>query len=174
MNVCTIVAKNYVAFARVLASSLREYHSDATLTVLMLDDYEGFIDPADEPFELLSYRNVTGLPFSEMADRYTILELSTAVKPWLLQTLLDRDGVDHAMYLDPDIQIVGELTEIRDLAVEHSIVLTPLMLSPIPRDGLYPQEQSILMAGAYNLGFIALGADEHGRSLLDWWKERLE
>ena len=174
MNVCTIVAKNYVAFARVLASSLREYHSDATLTVLMLDDYEGFIDPADEPFELLSYRNVTGLPFSEMADRYTILELSTAVKPWLLQTLLDRDGVDHAMYLDPDIQIVGELTEIRDLAVEHSIVLTPHMLSPIPRDGLYPQEQSILMAGAYNLGFIALGADEHGRSLLDWWKERLE
>lgn len=175
MNVCTIVAKNYVAFARVLASSLREHHPDSTLSVLVLDDHEGFIDPANEPFELIKCAELDGLPFAEMADRYSILELSTAVKPWLLQTLLDRNGgTDHVVYLDPDIQVVGSLDHIRSLAVEHGIVLTPHMLSPIPRDGLYPQEQSILMAGAYNLGFIALGAGEDASSLLDWWKERLE
>lgn len=174
MNVCTIVAKNYVAFARVLATTLREHHPDATLTVLVLDDHEGYIDPGQEPFELLTPADVDDLPFDEMAGRYTILELSTAVKPWLLRSLLAREGADHVMYLDPDIQVVGPLTGIRTLAVEHQVVLTPHMLSPIPRDGRHPQEQSILIAGAYNLGFIALGSGDDAIRLLDWWKERLE
>jgi len=174
MNVCTIVAKNYVAFARVLAASLREHHPDSTLTVLMLDDYEGFVDPTEEQFELLTTGEITDLPFAEMADRYTILELSTAVKPWLLKHLLSREGADHAVYLDPDIQVVGPMDHIREAAVEHQVVLTPHMLSPIPRDGMFPREQSILISGAYNLGFIALGAEATAIDLLDWWSERLE
>jgi len=34
------------------------------------------------------------------------MELSTAVKPWLLRTLLARPGVDAVSYLDPDIQVL--------------------------------------------------------------------
>ncbi|MEI2703302.1 MAG: glycosyltransferase [Baekduia sp.] len=174
MNVCTIVAKNYVAFARVLATSLREQHPDSTLTVLVLDDYDGFIDPDAEPFELITPFEIGCEAFPEMADRYSVLELSTAVKPWLLETLLDRDGYDHAIYLDPDIQVVGSLDPIAEAAERHGVALTPHTLSPIPRDGRYPQEQSLLVAGAYNLGFIALGDRPAARELLEWWQHRLE
>ena len=174
MNVCTIIAKNYTAFARVLGASLREHHLDATLTVLVLDDFDGYLDTADEPFEVLTPQDIGCAAFDLMVDRYTLLELSTAVKPWLLRTLLQREGVDHAIYLDPDIHVVGALDSIAELAAQNDIVVTPHTMSPIPRDGLYPQEQSLLIAGAYNLGFIALGTGLAAHAMLDWWQERLE
>lgn len=174
VNVCTIIARNYVAHARVLANSFREIHPDGTCTVLVIDDPSGFIDPAEEPFELLTIGEI-GLPDPEqMAASYDVMELSTAVKPWLLKTLLARPGVDSVMYLDPDIKIFAPLDEIVERAVEHSVVLTPHFTDPLPRDGLKPSEEDILIAGSYNLGFIALGAGKTAGELLDWWAERLE
>ena len=47
-----------------------------------------------------------------MAAIYDVMELSTAVKPWLLRHLLERPGVDSVTYLDPDIQVFDSLDEI--------------------------------------------------------------
>jgi glycosyltransferase involved in cell wall biosynthesis/SAM-dependent methyltransferase len=174
MNICTIIARNYLAFARVLASSFRLIHPDGTCTVLVIDDPSGFINPAEEPFELLTIEEI-GLPDPErMAASYDVMELSTAVKPWLLKTLLARPGVDSVMYLDPDIKIFAPLDEIVERAVEHNVVLTPHFTAPLPRDGRKPSEEDILIAGSYNLGFIGLGASRTASELLDWWAERLE
>jgi hypothetical protein len=172
VNVCTIVAKNYLAHARVLALSLREQHPDSELTVLVLDGVDGYADPAQEPYRLLGPQDIDCEPFEQMVAAYSVIELSTAVKPWLLRKLLTEQ--DHAVYLDPDIRVVSPLDEIRALAVQHGIVLTPHNLTPIPRDGRYPSEESILIAGAYNLGFIGLGRSRAADELLDWWSERLE
>jgi glycosyltransferase involved in cell wall biosynthesis/SAM-dependent methyltransferase len=174
MNICTIIARNYLAFARVLATSFRQIHPDGTCTVLVIDDPSGFIDPAEEPFELLTIEEI-GLPDAEqMAASYDVMELSTAVKPWLLKTLLARPGVDSVMYLDPDIKVFAPLDEIVERAVEHNVVLTPHFTAPLPRDGRKPSEEDILIAGSYNLGFIGLGDSRTASELLDWWAERLE
>ena len=69
-----------------------------------------------------------------MAMIYDITELSTAVKPWLLRTLLDR-GLTDVTYVDPDVQVFAPLDDISELAREHSIVLVPHTTQPIPRDG---------------------------------------
>lgn len=174
MNICTIIAKNYVAFARVLAESFKEAHPDGKCSVLVIDDPSGFIDPAAEPFELLTIDQI-GLPDPErMAAWYDVMELSTAVKPWLLRTLLERPGYDHVAYLDPDIRVFAPLEEIQRRVAEHDIVLTPHFDKPLPRDGRKPAEEDILIAGTYNLGFIALRAGQTAEELLDWWSERLE
>jgi glycosyltransferase involved in cell wall biosynthesis/SAM-dependent methyltransferase len=174
VNICTIIARNYVAHARVLAESFREHHPEGTCSVLVIDDPKGFIDPQDEPFELLTIDEI-GLPdAARMAASYDVMELSTAVKPWLLRHLLDRPGVDSVAYLDPDIQVFASLEEIFHRAREHDVVLTPHFTSPLPRDGGKPSEEDILVAGSYNLGFIALGTGDTARALLDWWSERLE
>ena len=174
MNICTIVARNYVAHARVLAKSFLEIHPEGTCSVLVIDDPSGFIDPAEERFELLTIDQI-GLPDMErMTASYDVMELSTAVKPWLLQTLLRRPGVDTVMYLDPDIQIFAPLEEIVERARGDNVVLTPHFTTPLPRDGLKPSEEDILIAGSYNLGFIGLGASETADELLAWWAERLE
>jgi glycosyltransferase involved in cell wall biosynthesis len=174
VNICTIIARNYVAHARVLAESFRATHPDGACSVLVIDDPAGFIDPAEEPFEILTIDQI-GLPDPErMAASYDVLELSTAVKPWLLRHLLRRPGVDSILYLDPDIRVFSSLEEIAGRARRHDVVLTPHFNAPHPRDGRKPSEEDILLAGTYNLGFIALGAGKTADSLLDWWSERLE
>jgi glycosyltransferase involved in cell wall biosynthesis len=174
VNICTIIARNYVAHARVLAESFREHHPEGTSSVLVIDDPTGFIDPQDEPFELLTIDEI-GLPdAARMAASYDVMELSTAVKPWVLRHLLDRPGVDSVAYLDPDIQVFASLEEIFRRAREHDVVLTPHFTTPLPRDGAKPSEEDILVAGSYNLGFIALGSGGTASALLDWWSERLE
>lgn len=174
MNICTIIARNYAAHARVLAESFREIHPDGTCSVLVIDDPSGYIDPAGEPFELVTIEEI-GLPDAErMAASYDVMEFSTAVKPWLLRHLLHRPGVDAVAYLDPDIRIFSSIEEIDRRAREHGVVLTPHFTSPLPRDNRKPGEEDILIAGTYNLGFIGLGVGETADALLDWWSERLE
>jgi glycosyltransferase involved in cell wall biosynthesis len=174
VNICTIIARNYLAQARILAESFKRVHPDGTCTVLVIDDPTDYIDPANEQFELLTIDQI-GLPDVErMAAFYDVMELSTAVKPWLLRTLLARPGVDSVSYLDPDIQVFSSLAKIEEEATRHGIVLTPHFTAPLPRDGEKPSEEDILMSGSYNLGFIGLGAGATADALLDWWSERLE
>jgi glycosyltransferase involved in cell wall biosynthesis len=175
LNICTIIARNYAAHARVLARSFAATHPDGHCSVLVIDEPDGYLDPATEPFELIRLEEI-GLPDAErMAAFYSLLELSTAVKPWLLRHLLDRDGVDTVTYLDPDIRVEDSLEEVDRRAREHGAVLTPHLTAPLPRDGRKPSEAEIMVAGSFNLGFIALGADgEIADPLLDWWSKRLE
>jgi glycosyltransferase involved in cell wall biosynthesis len=174
MNICTIIARNYAAHARVLANSFREFHPEGTCSVLVIDDPTGYLDSAEEPFELVTIDEI-GLPdAARMAATYDVMELSTAVKPWLMRHLLERPEVDSVAYLDPDIQVFAPLDEIFSRTREHDVVLTPHFTTPLPRDGRKPSEEDILIAGSYNLGFIALGDGETAHALLDWWSERLE
>ena len=174
LNICTIIARNYVAFARVLAESFKASHPDGNVSVLVIDDPTGFIDPAKEPFELLTIDQI-GLPDAErMAAWYDVMELSTAVKPWLLRALLERPGYDSVVYLDPDIRIFKPLEKIEKGLGSHDVVLTPHFDKPLPRDGRKPAEEDILIAGSYNLGFIGLRGGKTADELLDWWSERLE
>jgi glycosyltransferase involved in cell wall biosynthesis/SAM-dependent methyltransferase len=171
MNACTIIAKNYLPQARVLAKSFRRHHPDGRFVVLVLDEIEGWFDRSQEPFETLTAAELDLPEFGPMASAYDVLEMSTAVKPWLLRQLLADD--DHVVYLDPDIQIFGSCAEVAELARTHSMVLTPHNVAPMPRDGLRPTEGDILIAGAYNLGFLGLGRGEATDEFLGWWSERL-
>ncbi len=93
-----------------------------------------------------------------MAALYSVLELSTAVKPWLLRHLLNERGVERITYLDPDIEVRDSLEEVDALLREHHLVLNPHLTSPMPRDGAKPSESDILIAGSFNLGFVGLAA----------------
>ena len=174
MDACTIIAKNYVAFARVLAASYLEQHPQSRFHVLIIDDHEDHIDPAAERFEVVSVDELGIDGFDEMAGLYDVLELSTAVKPWLMRHLLARAGDGGGvLYLDPDMRLYQPLTELFAQVRAHDVVLCPHNLEPMPRDGRRPTEQDILIAGVYNLGFLGLRAGEPAERMLDWWSERL-
>ena len=173
MDVCTIIAKNYLAAARVLANSLREHHPDSRCHVLVIDGVEGYFDPAEEPFELVLPEALELPDFERMAGIYEVLELATAVKPWLLRTLLE-DADEGVVYLDPDVRLYAPITDVFEAVREHGLVLNPHNTDPMPRDNRMPSEQDILLAGTYNLGFIGLGGSGFSDAFLDWWSERLE
>jgi glycosyltransferase involved in cell wall biosynthesis/SAM-dependent methyltransferase len=173
MDFCTIVARNYVAFARVLARSIAEQRPGARCFVLTVDDPAGYVDGGNEPFELVTTGEIGLDRFDRMAAMYDVLELSTAVKPWLMRHLMEERGCDRLAYLDPDIRLYDPLDDIDALLGANSVVVTPHFTEPVPRDGMKPSEQDILTSGSYNLGFLGLAHGEESALLLDWWSERL-
>lgn len=172
--VCTIIAKNYMALARTLGASLHAHHPTVDFHILV-------IDPAEDPFNFEQPKATIWGPtqvmpaetFWPLTALYDITELSTAIKPFLLENLLDQ-GYDKVFYFDPDIQIIQPLQALFEELDDTTMVLTPHLLAPIPFDGKEPTEISILQAGAYNLGFIGISNREVTRSFLRWWQERLK
>lgn len=168
-EVCTIAARNYLPFVRVLADSVQK-HGDR-LSVFFTDDPDG-MGGGELSYCVLTSDDL-GIDRSEylrMAAMYDVTELATAVKPWVLSALRRR-GAEAAIYLDPDIAVFAPLADLSDLARRHGIVLTPHAPNGLPRDDKFPEERSILAAGIYNLGFLAVGAS--GDRFLEWWRERL-
>jgi hypothetical protein len=172
VRICTIIAKNYVSQARVLAESFRAATPGGECSVLVIDEVDGYLDASREPFELIRPADLDLPEFELMAGWYDVLELSTAVKPWLLRHLLDR-GEQTVTYLDPDIQVFRSLEPVAELAAASDLVLIPHNLEPLPDDGRKPSQDDILLAGAFNLGFASVGAGDGSRRLLDWWCDRL-
>ncbi len=169
MIACTVIARNYLAQARVLTRSFLDHHPDGSVRVLVLDDPEHEIG-SGEDFRVLSPSDV--LPpdeFARMATAYGIVELATAVKPALLRHLLSEAPV--VAYFDPDIQIFAPLNDVFDAAAEHGIALTPHSTSPLPREGDGTSTEDVILdAGVFNLGFIAMGQCTEA---VDWWDSRL-
>jgi glycosyltransferase involved in cell wall biosynthesis/SAM-dependent methyltransferase len=169
---CTIVARNYLPAARVLAKSFREHHPGAGFEVLVVDDLSCEVDESREPFGVLRLGDI-GIEPDEalrMAAIYDVMELCTAVKPWLLRRLLD-DGASVVIYLDPDIKVYAPLEEAITGAERAGIALTPHAIRPMPRDGMSKSEYEVLLSGIYNLGFIAVSGGSG--EFLSFWQERL-
>lgn len=109
--------------------------------------------------------------------RYTILELNTALKPWMFEHLFAR-GYERVVFLDPDICLYSSLAEVDEAGPETFLMLTPHLTAPIGGDD-HPSERSILQAGTYNLGFLAVSRSTEKSvratsSFLAWWQEKLE
>ena len=172
-QVFTIIARNYLAYARVLAASLARHNPAARLQVVILDDPDRSIPP-ERSFEIIHADELPFDPpsdFHTMAAIYDVTELATAVKPWAFECLFDR-GASVAIYLDPDIEVFDSLGPLEPLTRKHGMLLTPHVTEPLPQDGKRPDERDLLLAGIYNLGFLALSADAAKR-VLPWWRERL-
>lgn len=172
-EVFTIVARNYLAFARVLAGSFARHHPGAVLRVVVLDDVERRLrsEPSFEVIHALDLPFESPSDFFTMAASYDVTELATAIKPWAFQYLFAR-GASVVLYLDPDTEIFATLGPVEPLARRRGMVLTPHVTEPLPRDGKRPDERDLLLAGMFNLGFLALSAEAAGR-VLPWWRARL-
>ena len=170
----TLCSNNYLAQAKTLGDSLIEHNPKYEFVIGLVDrkrddiDYDFFL-----PHRIIEVEQV-GIPnFGELCKRYGIIELNTAVKPFLFQHLLKNNpDVPGVIYLDPDIMVFNSLDTVFEDLDRHSLVLTPHALSPIPLDDHKPQENVFLAYGIYNLGFIAVANVPEGRKFLDWWGER--
>ena len=168
---CTIVARNYLAQAQLLAASFAAAHPDIPFHTLVVDGIEDDIAAAGVGTVLLPESLGIDLgTLHSMMLIYGVMELSTALKPALLSTLL-RSGYSAAAYFDPDIKFYENIDDIFELALQHGTVLTPHTVSPYPRDGKFLSERNIMQAGIFNLGFIAVGPQS--LPFLRWWHERL-
>jgi glycosyltransferase involved in cell wall biosynthesis len=170
---CAITSKNYLPVTRVLVDSFHRYHPETPFFLLLVDEVEGYFKPEEEEFELVELEQLNISNFTQFIFKYNILELNTAVKPYFLEYLFDTYKLKKLCYFDTDILILQPVTPLFDLLEKYSIVLTPHIISPIEEDGLKPSELTIIQAGIYNLGFIALSNTPITKQFLKWWQARL-
>jgi hypothetical protein len=163
---CTIVAPNYLAYARVLASEWQRLHRHSPFHVLVIGD-----STATDGLAVVSPEQLVAPPeLGRMLGIYGVAEATAAFKPRLLRFLLDRD-VDAVVYLDSDMDLHADLRDVGAAAVRNGVALSPHVLRRLPGDGRSPSELELGRVGIFNSGLIAVG--RRGRSFLDWWASRV-
>src|SRR5262249_10550603 len=109
---CTIVSRNYLSFARILAKSYLQHEPSGRFYLLVVDVLpEGVEAGADVQLLLPSDLNLPN--FDELCFAYDVAELCTAVKPTLLLSLFNYFQEEQALFLDPDILVMRPLEELK-------------------------------------------------------------
>ncbi len=171
--VFTICSANYLPYARVLHRSLLRKGGIRDFVCFLVDEVGDHLALAELEFECVEARRIGCGHFFDMAARYSIMEMNTAIKPFCFQWLFDNRKSENIVYLDPDIYVISEFIELdKLLSRDADIVLTPHSTEPL-LDGRDPDDLRLLRTGAYNLGFCALRRSRSTASFLDWWKAHL-
>ena len=174
IHVFTSAAGNYLPKVKVLFDSLAVHHPEWHRHLLLVEDWpEAQCAAVALDAELHQPRDLDIPDWRPWAFCHSMVELCTAVKPFMLKQLLAREDCDAVVYLDPDICVFSPLPEVADRLQTDSIVLTPHLTAPEPSlEGVLGNELTSLRYGIYNLGFLAVAASEPGAAFARWWAER--
>lgn len=166
---CTIVSRNYTAYARTLQESLKQSNPEIDFFVLVVDTKDASFE-ATSGIDRLIWVEDLGIPnCRQLAFKFDILEFNTDVKPFILTRLAQSH--DYVFYLDPDIYVYGSMQSLVDRLAGHTAIVTPHTTNPID-DGKMPSEIDFMRAGIYNLGFFGARSCPESLRLLEWWGRR--
>ncbi len=171
----TIVSRNYLAYALTLMQSVAEQYPHSPRYLCLADDTAGDAALDTDLFETVPIDRLKLPDFQAFVFRYDIMELNTAVKPYMFAWLRERHRDAGIVYLDPDILVLRKLEKVERAFADGALaVLTPHLTAPID-DDKFPDELSIMRSGVYNCGFAAINA-AHPRAadLIAWWEAKLE
>lgn len=173
--ICTIASINYFSQVRNLSYSIKKYHIDIDVLVLIVDKVSENIKKKitlnNGLYKLVYLEELEIDNLYELAFKYDIMEFNTALKPIFMKYLFTKMNYQNVIYLDPDIQVFSKLDFLLEKIEYYSIILTPHILNDL--DGGVNELNEYLKHGIFNLGFIALKNDCNSRKLLDWWSGKL-
>jgi hypothetical protein len=174
IHVFTSAACNYIPKARVLVESIRQNHPDWRIHLALADEIPDGLDFSTEPFDEIHPLSTLDIPhYRAWAFCHSLVELATAIKPFLLKKLLERDDCAGVVYLDPDIVMFSPLEEVLSALEVANIVLTPHQITPESTLGaIMDNEICSLKHGIYNLGFLAVAPSDTGKGFAEWWSSR--
>ncbi|MDJ0743975.1 MAG: glycosyltransferase family 4 protein [Xenococcaceae cyanobacterium MO_167.B27] len=171
--IVTICSSNYFPYARILFNSLQKYHPEASLFLCLADKLTPEIDLGIEGVEIIPAEKLSISNFPDFAFRYDIMEFNTAVKPFVMQLLIEERGFEQVVYLDPDIELFAPMTPVFEALNNGAhFVLTPHITQPAEGNE-YPGDIGVMKAGIYNLGFIAVDNSIDTIEFLHWWGRKL-
>ena len=167
----TIASRNYLHYAKTLMQSVHEYCPDADL-VVGLCDVRCERTSNEDLFTCVELASLDNIPeLEKFMFRYTILELNTAIKPYIFEKLFER-GYSKVIYFDPDICVYSSLDRMLAQLESQEMLLTP-HITRFLDDGKRPSELDILVSGTYNLGYLGLRKSPQMSDFLHWWQAKL-
>lgn len=171
----TSAAINYLPKVRKLCASIKRHHPEFEVVLALSDRLTGEVDFSGEPID-----RVLAVDDLDIPDRtrwtyfHDIVELSTAIKPFVLKRLLAEEGVARVIYFDPDMVLFSRLDDLLATLDGANLVLTPHQTQPeATLDAIRDNEISSLKHGVYNLGFLGVRSTPEGLRFADWWAERI-
>lgn len=171
----TIASNNYFALVKTLMESLENSNPNYERFVVVADIITDEIRNEAKCFKLLSIEDLELPEEKKMLFRYNVLELNTAIKPFVFNTIFEKLGYDRVIYFDPDIYVYKRLFVLEAILDEgYEIVLTPHLTDIYDDSDGIPNDLDILKSGVYNLGFLALGKSLNTMNLVRWWMGKLE
>ena len=167
----TSICANYLPKAMALAESVKRHCPGARFVLCLVEREVPAIAIAFPHFdEIVLAKDAGWENFDAFMFRHSIVEASTAVKPRFMQHLVEtHQDADKFVYLDPDVLVYSDLSELEALLDRESIVVCPHLLRP----GNIDMEISSLAHGSYNLGFLAVSRAGNSHAFLQWWADRL-
>lgn len=170
----TIVAKNYFSYANTLCESIKSIHPESKIYIAVSDEINSTEYGEYTKFDVININQLNLPEFEKFCFRYDVMELSTAIKPYVFRWIFDNTNAENVIYLDPDIFVLSRLDRVTEILDGGSaVVVTPHITTRID-DGLHPDETTMLKVGVFNLGFIAISSSDTGYKVVNWWADRLE
>lgn len=172
----TSAAWNYLPKAQILAKSVRKYLPDSRMILALPDKMTDDVDARRYDFdevipvsrELCSVENFNAWVFS-----HDIVELATAIKPFVLCELLERPDCEAVLYFDPDVELFSPLPDLLEKFKTRSILLTPHQALPESDEAnVIGIELCSLQHGVYNFGFFGVKNSPIGHEYANWWRAR--
>jgi hypothetical protein len=171
----TIATANYLSQAKALSDSFLKYNPQDQFKIILLDKIENRFDiNYFAPAEIIEVEMLGILELDEMVRKYTVFELSNALKPFVADYFLSNEKVNFITYLDSDILVFNNFSYIYNLLKNKSIIISSHSFSSIPDDGLSCNDKSFLLHGIYNGGFFAVRNDAPALVFIKWWKQKLK
>jgi len=173
--VYTSAALNYLPKVRKLFASVRKHHPEFELVLALADRLPEAMDFSKEPLD-----RVITVEQLDIPDRtrwiyfHTLVELATAIKPFVMASLLREEDVGRVIYLDPDIVLFSRIDDILKVLDSANIALTPHQTEPdTTQAAIEDNEICSLKHGIYNLGFIAVRNSSESQRFAKWWSDRV-
>lgn len=175
IHVFTSAATNYLPKVRVLCESLKRHHPDLVVHLALADRRPKWLDAAREPFDTIIEIEELGIPKTNAwVFKHSLIELSTAIKPFVAKRLLLQGDCKAVIYFDPDMVLFSPNDDLISEFESASILLTPHLTEPEPtQEGVRDNEMAALKHGVFNLGFIGIRNDDEGIGFANWWADRL-
>ena len=116
MNVVTIASNSWMPHVERFAQLLRESTPDVKLYLLQLksDQEEDWKAPLGGPLSMCC----AGVDYVSSSDPTNLLQYDI-----LRASLLQRFGLREALYMDPDVDVVGDLSELQDMHTDKALML---------------------------------------------------
>ena len=173
MNIFTICSANYLHKAYCLYFSLNEFNKEYKFNLFLTE-----LDTIKNVKTIFKNANIFYLndiysekkEIEELVSKYNVTELNTCIKACCFKNLFKSS--DKVLYIDPDIEIFDELTELEFLLDEYNALLTPHCLTSY-KDNLRPNFLDILSSGTNNFGFLGLKKTPETYKFVDWWDDQL-
>ena len=173
--ICALATVSHLHLAVTMADSFVRHHKNGKVFILQIGG-EKMSFPTRKYLSIVDLADLNAeSELDSMRQRYSIFEFCNALKPYLLNYLLENTDYTKICYFDSDLYVLGNMDEeVWGKFDDCSVMLTPHYIKIKHNDEeMYQRELETIIRGVYNGGFVGVRNDENARQFVNWWKEKV-